>query len=104
MGAHDLSAAPHYLDKFHNVKKIIKHPDWNRNDWINDIAIMELTEEVSLIDFSPACMAKGWSSPTVTLTYSCIYTCTVWILFLNSVLIKLFLNFTFYGGRVGSTP
>ena len=73
MGAHDLSTAPDYIDKFHNVKKIIKHPDWNRNDWINDIAILELVEEVSLVDFSPACLAKGWSSPTVTLILVSLY-------------------------------
>ena len=41
------------------VKQIIVHNKYNPITFENDIAILELPEEVDLTEYTPACMAKA---------------------------------------------
>ena len=47
-----------------NVTSFIKHENFNRTTLVNDIALIELAEEVDLTTYTPACLAK--TSDTAT--------------------------------------
>ena len=52
--------------RFINIVKIIQHPDWNGSGKGhphegNDVAILELAEELDLVVYTPACLAKASS-------------------------------------------
>ena len=47
-----------------NVTSFIKHENFNQTNLDNDIALIELAEEVDLTTYTPACLAK--TSDTAT--------------------------------------
>ena len=47
-----------------NVTSFIKHENFNQTNLDNDIALIELAEEVDLTTYTPACLAK--TSDTTT--------------------------------------
>ncbi|XP_066297658.1 mannan-binding lectin serine protease 1-like isoform X1 [Branchiostoma lanceolatum] len=44
---------------FLEVKKVVRHPDWNKDTFDSDIALLELKEEVKLTDYiRPVCLQR----------------------------------------------
>ena len=47
-----------------NVTSFIKHENFNLTSLDNDIALIELAEEVDLTTYTPACLAKASDTTT----------------------------------------
>ena len=47
-----------------NVTSFIKHENFNLTNLDNDIALIELAEEVDLTTYTPACLAKASDTTT----------------------------------------
>ena len=61
LGGHNISQAAEEVlpRKDIDVKEVTIHEEYNHDNLNNDIAIIELDEEVDLTEFTPACMAKA---------------------------------------------
>ena len=61
MGEHDVEDTTENIleTKEIAVKQAISHEDYNQRSLDNDIAILELAEEVDLTEYTPACMARS---------------------------------------------
>ena len=61
MGEHDVKDTTENILERREiaVKQAISHEDYNQATLDNDIAVLELAEEVDLTEYTPVCMAKA---------------------------------------------